>query len=99
MQQCHADTVDKLLVGSDGSYKIKGQGISAFVIKENDVIIHSASRLVLAHSSYDTEVHAANRAIKYIASHLEGPVLFFIDNQSTLKSLFNTKPHSAFKLS
>ena len=99
MRQCHADAVNKLLVGSDGSYKVKGQGVSAFVIQEKDIIIHSASQLVVAHSSYDAEMHAANQAIKYIASHLGGPVLFFIDNQFTLKSLFNTKPHSAFELS
>ena len=43
-------------------------------------------------------MHAANQAIEYVARHLEGPTLFFIDNQSTLKLLFNTKPHLAFEL-
>ena len=62
MQQCHTNAADKIIVGSDGSYKIKGQGASAFVVKHNGVIIHSASQLVLAHSSYDAEMHMANQA-------------------------------------
>ena len=98
-RQCYADAHDKILVGSDGSYKIKGQGVSVFVIKQQDVVIHSASQLVPAHSSYDAEMHAASQAIEFITSQLEGPTLFFIDNQATLKYLFNTKPHSAFNLS
>ena len=99
MHQCHADAADKTIVGSDGSYKVKGQGVSTFVIKHNDTIIHSSSRLVLAHSSYNMEMHAANQAIEYIAHNLEGSIIFFIDNQSTLKLIFNTKSHLAFELS
>ena len=44
-------------------------------------------------------MHAAKVAIDYIAQHLQGPVLVLIDNQATLKSLFSTKPHTAFSLS
>ena len=38
-------------------------------------------------------------AIEYIADHIQGSVLVFVANQSTLKSLFNVKPHSLFELS
>ena len=55
--------------------------------------------LVSAHSSYDAEMKAANMAIEFISEHAKGKVLVFIDNQSTLKSLFNVKPHFLFELS
>ena len=99
MQQCYADTKDKLVIGSDGSYKLKGQGVSAFVVQEQGTTIFSQLLMVVAHSSYDVEMHAAHQAIEYLALHHTGPILFFIDNQSMLKSLFNTKPHSAFDIS
>ena len=44
-------------------------------------------------------MHAVNDAIHYIAQHLNGPIIVFIDNQATLKSLFTTKPHTAFAMS
>ena len=99
MRQCYDDTIGQVVIGSDGSYKIKGQGISAFVIQEQGITVYSRSCMVIAHSSYDAEMHAANQAIEYMAHHHTGRILFFIDNQSTLKSLFTTKPHSAFELS
>ena len=61
-------------------------------------MVHTHSFLMAAHSSYDAEMHVANAAIEYIAQFV-GPVLVFIDNQATLKSLFSTKPHTAFALS
>ena len=99
MRQCNDDSDDKTIVGSDGLYKIKGQGVSTFVVQQDGVTTHSASQLVLAHSSYDAEMHAANLAIEYITHNVTSSVMFFINNQSTLKSLFSTKPHSAFELS
>ena len=69
------------------------------MVQRDGLTIHSASHLVQAHSSYDAEMHAANHALEYITHNLDGLVLFFINNQSTLKLLFNMKPHSAFELS
>ena len=44
-------------------------------------------------------MQAAAIAIEYIVEHTQGDVLVFVDNQSTLKSLFNVMPHSLFELS
>ena len=99
MRQCYSDAMGKIIVGSDGSYKIKGQGTSTFIIQMQDVTVHSDVQLVVAHSSYDAEMSAAHNAIVYLAGHHTGHILFFINNQATIKSLFNTKPHSAFELS
>ena len=99
MQQCQGDLFHKTGIGSDGSYQIKGQGVSAFVVQQDNVVIHSHSFLVVAHSSYDAEMQAANATIHYMAQNVRGQVLVFIDNQATLKSLFSTKPHTAFALS
>ena len=99
IRQCMTDIIDKTVVGSDGSYSIKGQGVSAFVVQCDRVTIHSHSQLVLAHSSYDAEMHAAHAAIDYITSNIAGAVIMFIDNQAALKSLFTTRPHSLFELS
>ena len=77
---------------------MQGQGVSAFVIQERGITICSQSFLVVAHSSYDTEMQAANYAMNYMAQHHTGRVLFFIDNQATVKSLFTTSPHSAFEI-
>ena len=98
MCQCYEDAKDCVVIGSDGSYKIKGQGISAFVIHDKGIPVCSHSAMVVAHSSYDAEMHAANHAMEYMAQHHTGQVLFFIDNQSTLKSMFTTRPHSAFEI-
>ena len=38
-------------------------------------------------------------AITYILDNCVGKVIIFVDNQSTLKSIFNVKPHSLFKTS
>ena len=69
MRSCHADAVGQIIVGSDGSYKVKGQGVSAFVVQEH---VYSQSRIVVTHSSYDAEMHAANQAIEYLADHHDG---------------------------
>ena len=87
------------MIGADGSYKMKGQVVSAFVVQHDHNVLYMHSCPVSAHSSYDTEMKAANMAIEYIAEHAAGKVLVFIDNLSTLKSLFNVKPHSLFELS
>ena len=90
MRQCYHDAQNKTIIGSDGSYKIKGQGISAFVVQVQNITIHSQSTMVVAHSSYDAEMQAANQAMDYMTQHHSGHVLFFIDNQATIKSLFTT---------
>ena len=99
MQQSTLDLLNKTNVASDGPYCLKGQGTSAFVVQIGNTIVHTHSFRVIAHSSFDTEMHAANAAIAYIGEHVQGPVLMFIDNQATLKSLFSTLPHTAFMLS
>ena len=99
MRQSTTDLLNVTGVGSDGSYRTKGQGTSAFVIQCNNSTIHMHSFLVIAHSSFDAEMYAANVAIEYIAEHIHGSVLMFIDNQATLCSLFSTKPHTAFHIS
>ena len=99
MRQNYDDAQGKIVVGSDGSYKVKGQGTSAFVMQMQGATVHSEAHMVVAHSSYDAEIKAASLAIEYLVGHHTGRILFFIDNQSTIKSLFNTKPHSAFELS
>ena len=85
--------------GLDGSYKKKGQGVSTFVAQLDNMVMYMHNRLVSSHSSYDAEMKAANMAIEYLVEHTVGKVLVFIDNQSTLKSLFNVKPHLLFELS
>ena len=69
------------------------------MVQNNNIVVHSHSFLTVAHSSYDAEMHTANVTIDYIAQHVQGSVLVFIDNQATLKSLFSMKPHTAFELS
>ena len=98
MCRCRDDLPGKTVIGSDGSYKIKGKGVSAFIVQRNGQTIHSSSFLVIAHSSYDAEMQAVHAAIKFVAHNVAGSVLVFVDNQATLKSLFNTRPHSAFEL-
>ena len=98
-QDCHDITAGQIAIASDGSYKVKGQGVSAFVVQCNNTTIFSQSQLVAAHSSYDAEMQAAHMAISYISKNVVRKVIVFIDNQSTLKSLLNVKPHSLFKLS
>ena len=66
LRQCYDDAEGKIVVGSDGSYKVKGQGVSAFVVQTQDITVHSGSCLVVAHSSYDAEMHAASLAIEYL---------------------------------
>ena len=73
--------------------------MGTFVVQRNTVTIHSHSLMVVAHSSYDMEMQAVHAAIEYILQQVQGLVIVFIDNQATLKSLFNTKPHSVFELS
>ena len=87
---CQISTVCK----DSGKYRIKGQGVSTFVVQHHGVVTHSHNFLVVAHSSYDAKMHAANTAIDYIAHNIQGLVLVFIDNQAMLKSLFSTKPHT-----
>ena len=99
LHDCHNATIDKTAIGSDGSYKIKGQGVSAFVVQQNNSTVFSQSLLVIAHSSYDVEMQASHMAIAYTKEHILGKVIVFIDNQSTLKSLLNVKAHSLLKLS
>ena len=98
MHKSQSDLLHLTGVGSDGLYSTKGQGTSAFVIQRDNIIIHTHSFSVVAHSSFDVEMHAANVAIDYILDNIQGQVLMFIDNQATLKSLFSTKPHTAFQL-
>ena len=98
MQKSQSDLLGITGVGSDGSYSTKGQGTSAFVIQRDNVIVHTHSFLVVAHSSFDVEMQVANAAIDYIVDNTQGPVLMFIDNQATLRSLFSTKLHTAFQL-
>ena len=99
LRQCQVNLANKTVVGSDGSYRIKGQGVSAFVVQHDGITIHSHSHLVVAHSSYDAEMQAASSAIEYIMHNVDGSAMVFIDNQATLKSLFNTNPHLVFELS
>ena len=99
IQKAYNDSTDCTIIGMDGSYKIKGQGVSAFVVQVGDTVLLTHSHPVSAHSLYDTEMKAANMAIEYIADHVHDKVIVFIDNQSTLKSLFNVAPHSLFELS
>ena len=61
--------------------------------------LHCFSQPVIAHSSYDTGIQAVHAAIDYIAHNAIGKVIVFINNQATIKLLFNTKPHSLFELS
>ena len=98
-QDCHDTMVSQTAITSDGSYKVKGQGVSAFVVQSNNVTTFSQSQLIAAHSSYDAEMQAAHMAILHVKEHIGGKVVVFIDNQSTLKSLFNIKPHSLIELS
>ena len=42
---------------------------------------------------------AANMAIEFITEYTQDKILIFIDNQSTLRSLFNVTPHLLFELS
>ena len=99
MDQNRSDLHDVTSVGSDGSYRIKGQGTSAFVIQRNNIMLHTHSFLVVAHSSFKAEMYAANAAIEYTSEYVHGLVLMFIDNQATLRSLFSMKPHTAFHTS
>ena len=72
--------------------------MAAFIVQHNYDTIHSYSQMVVAHSSYDAEMQAIHVAIEYLTQHVTGPANVFVDNQATLKSLFNTKLHSAFEL-
>ena len=93
------DCIDIIFIGMDGSYKVKGQGVSACVVQHNNITTTSCTQLVAAHSSYDTEMQAVHMAIEYIHENCTGKVIIFIDNQSMLRSIFNVKPHSLFELS
>lgn len=97
--QCTMDSTNKTVIGTDGSYQVKGQGTAAFVVQCNNIMEFTSSQMVVVHSLYDAEMQAVHMAIVHISQQVMGPVIIFIDNQATLKSLFNTKPHSAFELS
>ena len=43
IQNSYRDCKGKTVVGSDGSYKIKGQGISAFVVQHDNVMVATDS--------------------------------------------------------
>ena len=98
IQQAYADSHDKTIIGMDGSYTTRGQGSSAFVVQTANAVTHTHSCPVAAHSSYDTKMQATSMVIEYITDHIRGKILVFIDNQSTLKALFNVKHHSLFEL-
>ena len=68
--QCYEDAKHTVILGMDGSYKVKGQGISAFVIMKDDVVTHMHTRLIAAHSSYNAEMNAIHDAIQYITDSL-----------------------------
>ena len=99
MQAAYSDSTGKTVIGTDGSYITKGQGVSAFVVQSDIEVLHTSKQLVGTHSSYDVEMKAAAMAIEYVAKHIDGKVLVFINNQSTLKLLFTVKPHSLFEIS
>ena len=99
IQTAYNDCIGRMVIGTDGSYKTKGQSISAFIIQSEEQVLLTHSRPVSAHSSYDAEMKTANMAIEFITQQAHGKVIVFIDNQSTLKSLFNVAPHSLFELS
>ena len=96
---CMKDADNILAIGTDGSYKKKGQGVSAVVAQHNHVTTHTEARQIVAHSSFDAEMFAVNIAIHYIYQNVQGPVIVFIDNQATIKAMFKVTAHSAFELS
>ena len=67
IQAAYADCVGVTVIGTDGSYKTKGQGVSMYVVQQGRSIICTHSRPVSAHSSYDAEMKAANMAIEFLS--------------------------------
>ena len=98
-QKSYKDATQATIIGTDGSYKVKGQGTSAFVVMTDNDITHTHTQLVATHSSYDTEMHAVHNAIEYVTEFLTGQIIVFIDNQSAIQSTLNVKAHSLFEMS
>lgn len=98
-QSCYEDAKEATCVGTDRSYKVKGQGVSAFIVMNGDNVIHSHTQLVAAHSSYDVEMHAIHNAIAHVTNSITGCIIVFIDNQAAIKSALHLKAHSLFEMS
>ena len=98
-QQCYKESTRGISIGTDGSYKIKGQGTSAFVVMNGNDVIHTHWQLVVVHSSSDAEMLAVHSAIEYISASLAGCIIVFVDNQAMIKSILQVKSHSLFELS
>ena len=91
LKKCHTDASHITAIGTDSSYKKKGQGVSTFVVQYHHHTICTEAQQIVAHSSYDAEMHAVNMAIHHVYEHVRGLVIVFIDNQLTLKAMFKVQ--------
>ena len=74
IQTAYADCNGHTIIGTDGSYKTKGKGVSAFVVQHGNAVLHTHHSPVSTHSSYDAEMKAANMAIEYVVQHVTNKV-------------------------